>query len=449
MTEKKPLKYQLNFENKLASIALVLGLIPTVGMLLLLYRTEISIYPKILFTLLSLSAVVYGAHCIWTLVTGQLKTSTNLLEAIINGDFTMRPLRQHRQGALNEFNQLLNQLANDLADEKLQSREKQILLHKVMAQIEVAILATDQQHQVTLMNPAAEKLLGKTYQEVSSTHISNCGLVLETENHMRKVQELFSHGKRTKVYIHTDSFFENGQRHNLIFITDIQQILREEERLAWKRLLRVLSHEINNSLAPISSIGESLSSLLIKENETEDTKELMIDLSEGLALITERANSLNQFIQRYQTLTRLPLPDKSPVDIGSLLSSITPMFSRKIAIDGKDLQIYADEAQLQQVFINMLKNAEEAMDNNPTGEIKICWYKEGNQLNIHVLDEGRGINNPDNIFVPFYTTKENGCGIGLVLSRQILMNHSGDLTLENRKNGIGAKVTIVLPLLST
>ena len=217
----------------------------------------------------------------------------------------------------------------------------------------------------------------------------------------------------------------------------------KSERQAWQKLLRVLSHEINNSIAPIASIGETLSRMVEKQSSG---TELDNDLKEGLAVITERAQSLNVFIQRYQTLTKLPLPNKSLFNIAPLIQSVALLFSEaKIEYSSHALNVYADKDQLQQVLVNLIKNAFESMQQNPQDKIVMQWQQDNQQVEISILDQGTGITNIDNLFVPFYTTKKQGTGIGLSLSRQILINHGGDLTIKNRQDQSGVQATIYLP----
>ncbi|WP_252733996.1 ATP-binding protein [Pseudoalteromonas sp. C2R02] len=355
----------------------------------------------------------------------------------------MRAHLTKSNGALDQFNHLLNTLTQTLAEQSLITKEKHILLHKVITQIDVAIIAVDNSYNIALMNPAAEKLFNCRFEAMHGWPVKQLGLEKVLSGEYRQVVEFEIKEYKKKVYIHTDEYFEKGVKKRLIFITDIQDILRDEERQAWQKLLRVLSHEINNSLAPISSISDTLSLLLSKNKSSSEFDD---DLKDGLSVITERSHSLNEFIQSYQQLTQLPPPTKCLLDIRQLMSSIILLFDdANISLVSNELTIYADKNQLQQVLVNLVKNAYESMQDNPNGEITIKWERQTNKILIHVLDQGCGIENTDNLFIPFYTTKQEGSGIGLVLSRQIIMNHGGDLTIKNRLDDIGAKATLYLP----
>jgi two-component system nitrogen regulation sensor histidine kinase NtrY len=443
-----------SFEQQLLRIALFIGLLPMVFLGYVLYSHELSIFLKIMLMFLLLVTIFYGAFLIRQKVAFQLRTSTNLITAMQAGDHSIRANHFEGEGALREFNHVFNRLSSALAAQNLLSKERQILLDIVIKQIDVAIVAVNKSSNIILMNPAAEKLFSCRFDEVAGWPISTIGLqdVLTCES--RQVTEFEIKAHKKKVFIHTDEYFEQGDRHKLVFITDIQKLLHEEERQAWQKLLRVLSHEINNSLTPIASLSDTLMRLISNHKQTASAQshsleenELFEDLEEGLAVIAERAQSLNEFLLRYQEFSSLPKPEKILFDLAKLLKSMLLLFDDyNISLSGKPLVIYADEKQLQQVLVNLIKNAHQAMLANSTGLITLDWQQKDDTVAINITDQGIGINNADNIFVPFYTTKNDGCGIGLVFSRQIIVNHGGSLVLTNRDNVEGAVAHIVLPI---
>lgn len=439
-----PKKNQVSFENKLMRLALVMGLVPALLLFISLFSHPMSVYLKILILFVVLVTVFFGAYEIRRRVVFQIKTSTNIMEAMALGDYSMRARKTADSGALSEFNRLLNGLTETLSQQQLVTIEKQVLLHKVIDQIDVAIVAADQNSCITLINPAAEKLFNCRLEQMQGWPIKALGLKDVLEGDYRQVVEFEIEHIKKKVYINTDEYFEHGIKQKLIFITDIQHLLREEERQAWQRLLRVLSHEINNSLAPIASISETLARMV---NGSEIETELRADLSDGLAVITERSMSLNSFIERYQQLAKLPPPTKTLFDIAPLIRNVAGLFEQQnIQVSDGQLMVFADQSQLQQVMVNLFKNAGESMRHLSEGHIEVSWQKQDGQVTISIVDQGSGINNMDNIFIPFYTTKDNGSGIGLALSRQIIVNHGGDLTLNNRTDGEGVVANIYLPI---
>jgi len=443
-----------SLENQLLRIALFISLVPTVFLFYALYSHELSIYLKIMLMFLLLVSIFYGAFLIRQKVVSQLRTATNLISAMQAGDHSIRANHFEGQGALSEFNQVFNGLSSVLAEQELINKERQILLNIVIKQIDVAIVAVNKNSHIILMNPAAEKLFSCRFDEIAGWPISSIGLQDVLTHESRQVSEFEIKTHKKKVFIHTDEYFEQGDRHKLIFITDIQKLLHEEERLAWQKLLRVLSHEINNSLTPIASLSDTLISLVSQHKNKEnsqsnaiESEELFSDLEEGLAVISERAQSLNEFLLRYQEFSCLPKPEKTLFDLANLLKSMLLLFDDyNIALSGQPLVIYGDEKQLQQVLVNLIKNAQQAMLENSSGSISIDWQQKDDIVEINIADQGSGISNNDNIFVPFYTTKADGCGIGLVFSRQIIVNHGGSLTLTNRAETQGALARIVLPI---
>lgn len=440
---KNTKEVRVAFEDRLVRLALFTGLLPTLFCCVLLFFVDMSVYPKVLLVLILLVCILYCAFSIRQQVIFQLRTSTNLVEAMTSNDYTLRANNKGLDGALSDFNQLLNALAQTLAEQSLITREKQILLAKVTDQIDVAIVAADNNHAISLMNPAAEKLFKCRFEEMHGWPINQLGLQNVLLKDYNKVAEFEIKQHKKKVLVRTDEYFEKGIKHKLIFITDIQNLLREEERQAWQKLLRVLSHEINNSIAPIASIGETLQKMVEKQYSGTD---LDNDLKEGLGVITERAQSLNIFIQRYQELTKLPLPNKTLFNLEPLIQSVVLLFPEAhFELDSEELSVYADKDQLQQVLVNLLKNACESMVQNPADKINIYWRKDNQAVEIEINDHGTGISNIDNLFVPFYTTKQQGSGIGLSLSRQILVNHGGDLIIKNRPDQTGVQATILIP----
>jgi nitrogen fixation/metabolism regulation signal transduction histidine kinase len=220
--------------------------------------------------------------------------------------------------------------------------------------------------------------------------------------------------------------------------------LREEELKAWQRLVRVLGHELNNSLTPIKSIAGSLESILARQPRPEDWE---TDTRKGLAVIAARSEALSRFMGAYATLARLPRPTMTAVDVAELVRRVARLETR-ITPDvtlGPDLVIQADADQLEQLLINVIRNAVDA-SLETGGAVRVGWERQDARLTVWVRDEGHGLPNTANLFVPFFTTKPNGTGIGLVLSRQIAEAHGGTLTLQNAAQGPGCEAQLVLPL---
>ena len=280
-----------------------------------------------------------------------------------------------------------------------------------------------------------DKLLGKTAQEL--------GLHACFEADDDEPLTLSFPGGSGRWGIRRSTFREQGLPHELLVLTDLSRTLREEERRAWQRLVRVLGHEMNNSLAPIKSLAASLESLLRREPLPTDWKD---DASSGLNSIASRADSLSRFLQAYTRLTRLPPPQKQDIDLAPLIQHVVDLEPRlKVQVrPGPKTVIRVDAAQIEQALINLVHNAVDAALETH-GNVTLRWRETANCVEIFVEDEGPGIMNPANLFVPFFTTKPEGSGIGLPLCRQIAEAHDGTLALMNRADRQGAQALLRLP----
>ena len=372
-----------------------------------------------------------------------LQTLSNLLAALREGDYSIRARGAREDSALGEVLIEVNSLGETLRQQRLGAFEATALLRTIMSEIDVAIFTFDPEQRLRLVNRAGEtllgqpmdKLLGKTAKELA---LDRCLVANEDEP-----LTLNFPGTSGRWGVRRSTFRELGLPHELLVLTDLSRTLREEERRAWQRLVRVLGHEMNNSLAPIKSLAASLESLLRRDPLPADWKD---DASSGLNSIASRADSLSRFLQAYTRLTKLPPPQKQDVDIASLAQRVVDLERRlKVQIlPGPKIMIRADAAQIEQALINLVHNAVDAALETD-GNVTLGWREKGNAVEIFIEDEGPGILNAANLFVPFFTTKPDGSGIGLPLSRQIAEAHGGSLLLVNRRSGTGAEALLRLP----
>jgi signal transduction histidine kinase len=242
------------------------------------------------------------------------------------------------------------------------------------------------------------------------------------------------------------AFRQDGAPHTLLLLADVSLSLQEEEQRSWKRLIRVLGHELSNSLAPIKSIAGSL--LARAENMPGDDAVLR-DFRRGLGVIESRADALHRFVQSYRKLAQLPPPQLRPVPLAPLLERIVHLEQRlPIQLDpGPAVVLQADSDQLEQMFINLLANAADASLANGAQQVRASWRIADSSVFVNIEDRGLGIANAENLFVPFYTTKPTGSGVGLALAQQIARAHGGEVTLVNREDGEGARATVRLPMI--
>ncbi|HEX7707101.1 MAG TPA: ATP-binding protein [Thermoanaerobaculia bacterium] len=373
-----------------------------------------------------------------------LRTISNLITALREEDYSLRAHQPRREDALGDILAEVNALAHLMQSRKLQSVEAAALLRSVMSQIDVAIFAFGPDNHLQLVNAAGEALLAAPGVRLVGRSADDLGLAdLLTDAATSTVDRTFP-GRSGRWNVARSSFRERGVPHRLLLVSDITRALREEEAEAWRRIVRVLGHELNNSLAPIMSIASSLEQVISKEELPVDWRD---DLSRGMRVIGARTEALTRFTRAYARLARLPEPRRSAVLMRDLSARVTAMETRTtITIDGPDLIVHADEDQLEQLLINLLRNAVDSSLENGQGAVTLRWRHTAADLILEVEDDGDGVSGTENLFVPFFTTKPQGNGIGLFLSRQIAEAHGGSLTLENRSGRAGAIARLTLPL---
>ena len=376
-------------------------------------------------------------------VVHPLQTMSNLLAALREGDYSIRARGARADDALGEVMLEVNTLGETLRVQRLGAFEATALLRTIMAEIDVAVFTFDPDRRLRLVNRAGEDLLAQPMDKLLGRTAKDLGLEEAYEVDQDEPLALSFPGGSGRWGVRRSTFRERGLPHELLVLTDLSRTLREEERRAWQRIVRVLGHEMNNSLAPIKSLAGSLENLLRREPMPRDWKD---DAESGLKSIAARADSLSRFMQAYTRLAKLPPPQMEDVDLGELVQRVVNLEPRlKVQIvPGPTVQISADAAQIEQVLINLVHNAvDAALETN--GAVTMRWREADDGIEVSVTDEGPGIMNPTNLFVPFFTTKPEGSGIGLTLSRQIAEAHDGTLSLANRKDGTGAEAVLRLP----
>jgi two-component system, NtrC family, nitrogen regulation sensor histidine kinase NtrY len=313
-----------------------------------------------------------------------------------------------------------------------------------MAEIDVAVYAFDEHQRLRLVNRAGARVLDQTEERLLGRTAEQLGLEEPLGGETPRAIDIALPGARGRWEVRRSAFRQDGRPHTLLVLADLSKTLREEELKAWQRLVRVLSHEINNSLAPIKSLAGSLQAVLDRQPRPVDADE---DLRRGLTVISGRADALVRFMSSYARLARLPTPQRQPLHIGAWVKRIAALETRLPVriVDGPDIEIAADGDQLDQLLINLLRNGVDAALQTG-GRVSLAWCRRDGMAEVRVEDEGPGIASGANLFVPFFTTKPEGSGIGLVLSRQIAEAHGGTLSVENRQDGSGAVATVRLPL---
>lgn len=397
----------------------------------------------------TLTVVIVGfwlgfSHAVRERVVFPLQTLSNLLAALREGDFSIRARGAASDDPLGEAMLEVNFLGQILREQRLGALEATALLRTVMAEIEVAIFAFDGDQKLKLVNRAGERLLAQPSERLMGRSASDLGLADCLSGESTSTLQMSFPGGAGRWEVHRSTFRERGAPHQLLVLSDLSRALREEERQAWQRLVRVLGHELNNSLAPIKSIAGSLEDLVIRDPRPADWQE---DMRRGLGVIAARTASLNRFMEAYSRLARLPLPRREALSIGVLVRRVAELETR-INVEltsGPETTIRLDGDQIEQLLINIVRNAVDA-SLETGGGVRVGWRRSIGHIEVWIEDDGPGLSNTSNLFVPFFTTKPAGSGIGLVLSRQIAEAHGGSLTLENRRTGRGCEARLRLPI---
>jgi two-component system nitrogen regulation sensor histidine kinase NtrY len=377
-------------------------------------------------------------------VVRPLGTLANMLAALREGDYSIRARVDDAADPLSLVYLEVNNLEEILRGQRLGAVEATETLRKVLEEIDVAVMAFDPEETLRIVNRAGERLLGQPADRLIGKKATELRLEEALKGVAPRTLEISFPGGTGRWELRRSVVRQEGYPLQLLALSDLSRALREEERQAWKRIIRVLSHEINNSLAPIKSITGSLRSLLGRERLPAELDE---DVQRGLQVISTRAEALGRFMASYAKLARLPQPELGPVDVPALVQRVADLETR-LRVDvvgGGEVTLQADTDQLEQALINLVRNAVDATLEAGGGEVTIRWLTRSGKLHILVEDEGPGLGDTGNLFVPFYTTKPGGSGIGLVLSRQIAEGHGGSLVLESRGAGQGVRARLVLP----
>ena len=438
----------LSHERAIQLLTLAAGLPAVLVCLVLLWTGDHPAKVEWTFSVLVLGCWLGCVLAVRERVVYPMQTLTNLLAALREGDYSLRSRRARRDDALGEVMQEINALGETLVARRQEAIEATSLLHAVMEVIDVAVFTFDESGRLRLANRAAAELLAQPAASLGGRSAAELGLApcLEGEN-PRTLTADFAGRAGARWSLHRNHFRSGGRPHQLLVLADVSQTLREEERAAWQRLIRVLGHEINNSLAPIQSIVDSLLTLLDRP-PGQRAHDWATDMRDGLDVIGGRAVSLGRFMGAYSRLARLPAPRCQPQSVGALIRRAAALEMRLPVEVSAEAEAVAnlDGDQIEQALINLLHNAVDAALETGGG-VRVAGTVDQAGVVIVVDDEGLGLDGTANLFVPFFTTKANGSGIGLVLSRQIAEAHGGSLTLENRAGGVrGCRATLRLPL---
>jgi two-component system nitrogen regulation sensor histidine kinase NtrY len=447
------------FERHIRFLCLLIAAPSFVLAAILLWRANFS--QTMTVTILGLVALLslIAAGVLMEEIIRPLQTLANVVSALRESDYSFRARGGRQNDALGELAIEINAFADLLQSHRLEELEATALLRCVISSMDAPVLAFDPEHRLRLINPAAERIFHLNEQRALGSSAEDLRLADLLNEPDRGIMVLPSKGYPVHWMVRRSSFRQRGIPHTLLVLSDVSIALREQERDAWQRLIRVIGHEINNSLTPIKSIAGSLRSWIhihpvkVQTMDGMTVDEDMFSLDRGLNIIENRAQSLNRFIQAYRQLAQLPPPARQPVALPALMERAVALETR-VPVQlkpGPDVVLEVDPDQIEQLIINLLRNAAEAAlarfpDTTSKAQVTITWRATAQALIILIEDNGIGLTNPSNLFVPFYTTKPGGSGIGLALARQICEAHGGVLQVANRDGAPGCGAEIRLPL---
>jgi PAS domain S-box-containing protein len=428
--------------RRVVLVALLAALPALVVALLLLWRGEHPSRLQWTATIFVAGGLLLGLAALHDRVIRPLQTLSNVLAALREGDYSLRARWADPDDPLGLVYLEANALAETLRGQRLGALEATAMVRTVLAEIDAAVFAFDSDGTLRLVNRGGERLLGQPAERLVGRTAATLGLGECLEGETPRVLDR-SGPTASRWELRRSAFRQEGRPHHLVLLTDVSRTLQAEERQAWQRLIRVLSHEINNSLAPIRSLAGSLRAIVDRGARGSDAD---TDLRQGLDIIGQRADSLGRFMAAYARLARLPKPVLRPMAVAPWIERVVALEQRatvRVAA-GPPCTVQADGDQLDQLLINLVRNAVDAVGDSG-GEVRVTWRRVAPGVEVEVEDDGPGIADTANLFVPFYTTKPGGSGVGLALSRQIAEAHSGTLRLENRSDGHGCRARLWLP----
>jgi two-component system nitrogen regulation sensor histidine kinase NtrY len=442
---------KMRFERKITVLSLLGGLVGILMALALLWTSSFQSSTKLSLTILMLGCWIGFALSVKNKVAFPLRTILNLIGALREGDYSMRLRGAGRDDAMGELAWEVNRLVQFLQKQRFDAVESTALLRKILAEIDVALFGFDSGGVLQWVNDSGQRLLKLNNEKIIGRHAKEFGLDLCLGGSVPRIVDLSLPGGVGRWELRRATYREKGLSHQLVFLSDMTRTLHEEQRQAWRRLIQILRHEINNSLTPIQSVAQSLQTSLKQDPRSENWED---DVREGLEIIAERSEVLGDFIASYSRLTRLPDPTFAGMNVETWIRHVAGLETR-LSVEitrGPELTIQADRSQLEQLLINIVSNAVEASlqtKRQADGYVMITWKIAGAFLEVWVDDDGPGFDMTKDPFVPFYTTKPEGSGIGLALSRQIAEAHGGYLTLTNHSDRPGCLALLRLPLEQT
>ena len=357
------------------------------------------------------------------------------LDSLGNEEFNSWHLAAYNHGRVEQLRTDFDRLSNKLISKRQEYLHNEAFIFDFINELSLPILVLDHYGKAFTSNHAFNALIDFDIHDVIGKATTEFGI----EYNQEQWRQLPSSQLKQRHEISHHALIKSGRTFQLLAFFSIEQQLRANEKEVWLRLIQVLNHEVRNSLTPIYSLTQSIKEMKLSDELTAQQKAIESNL---LDVIENRAQQLLTFVDNYSAFSKLAEPVKSEHWSRDINNRIQAMFPKLNIICLKKLRLNIDAGQLEQALINIVKNAFEASDENAGVTMK--WTQYGESLCIEIIDSGTGILNPENLFVPFFTTKAKGTGIGLILSRELIRNQGGELSIENRTNQQGVIAKIVL-----
>lgn len=392
-----------------------------------------------------------------------LSTAATILDALRHGDYAHRARLDSVRGSSAALLLEVNELADHLERERLRRQETQALLSALIERVDVALLAFDADERLVWWNPAAAALLGGRLKNgAPAASLGARDLLSGPSERSVSLDGVGLDGGSTDepFELRRGLFHQGGERYHFVLLSSAQRLRRQEERAAWQRLVRVLGHEVNSTLTPIQSLAGTCLALLDDQQRTREASAVSPEsaarseaatsvsakLERALQTIEHRARGLGQFIADYARLARLPEPRVERVELNACLQRLVALDERCALklVPQSPVEVLVDPVLLDQALTNLLRNAIDASVEKG-GDVRVDFHANEREVVLTITDEGAGIQNLDNLFVPLFSTKAGGSGVGLVLARNIIEAHGGQLRLSNRSDARGAVARLTLP----
>ena len=428
--------------RNLTAVIAAFSLLPTLVAAIFIWHSALSGSWRVMIIVVLFLLSIGSTAFVSSRSTYRLRTLSNLLAALREGDYSFRARRRSRTDPFDEVITELNLLANTLRRQRVDDLEATGLVREVMAEIDVAVFAFDSSHLLRQVNHAGEELLGRDLVALGAS-ASELGLEACLSGAPARTVQIEIDGSNSRWEMRRGAFRQHGRPNQILVLSDVSRALHAEELAAWKRMIRVIGHELNNSLAPITSLTGSMERLVRRDPLPDDWQS---DVVRGFEVIASRVEALNRFMTDCSRLAKIPDPTLAPLDIGECIRRVAELEQRHPIdiIDGPVSMVSADQDQIEQVLINLVRNAVEA-SHDSAGAVEIEWAEKDRWLEITIRDEGSGLADPESLFIPFYTTKATGSGIGLFLCRHVAEAHGGSVRVKNRDDRSGCAAVLRLP----